>query len=166
MHIALVPSPPRPGPWPHFEGWQLPLPRANQHPPPARDTKFVALQAAYRQSGGIVRGDAMATRMSLTGRGGYVDLARRIVGGQLFSFHWHDSFWMPAFQFDPELLCQREGPRRVLDALRGSMDGWTLAHWYVKAHPALDGQRPLDLLECDLPAVLRVAHAAHLADVG
>jgi hypothetical protein len=165
MHTPPAPTTAPMPPW-QPRAWESGRAHANQHPPPTRDTEFVALQAAYRHSGGIVRGDAMATRMSLTGRGGYVDLARRIVGGQLFSFQWHDNFWMPAFQFDPELLCQREGPRRVLDTLQGALDGWALAHWYVQANPLLDGQRPLDLVDRELPRVLLAARAAHQAVLG
>jgi hypothetical protein len=125
----------------------------------ACDASFLALQSAYRAAGGLVRGDDLAVRLGLAGRGGYVDLARRIVVGELFSFHWHDSFWLPMFQFDPLALTLREAPRRVLDELRGGFDGWDLAHWHVQANEALGGQRPLDLLDTDLPAVLTAARA-------
>ena len=63
----------------------------------SRDADFMALQDAYRDRGGLARGDHLAARLSLAGRGGYVDLARRIVAGQLFSFRWHDSIWLPMF---------------------------------------------------------------------
>jgi Protein of unknown function (DUF2384) len=122
-----------------------------------RDADFVALQQAYRSTGGIGCGESMALRMSISGNGGYVDLARRIVAGKLFSFQWHDQFWLPLFQFDPLLLTQREAPRRVLDELHGALDGWAIAHWYVAPNTRLAGQRPLDLLDADLPAVLVAA---------
>lgn len=127
--------------------------------PSGRNIQFAALQEAYRTSGGIARGDALATRMSATGRGGYLDLARRIVAGQLFTFKWHDSFWLPMFQFDPELLAPQEGPRRVLDELRFALDGWAISHWYVQPNNRLSGHRPLDLLDSDLGGVLAAAHA-------
>ncbi len=125
-----------------------------------RDAEFVALQQAYRGAGGIGCGETISLRMSLSGNGGYVDLARRIVAGQLFSFQWHDQFWLPLFQFDPLLLTQREAPRRVLDELHGVLDGWAIAHWHVAPNTALAGQRPLDLLDTDLPAVMGAARAA------
>lgn len=125
-----------------------------------RDADFVALQEAYRSAGGIGCGESMALRMSLTGSGGYVDLARRIVAGQLFSFQWHDQFWLPMFQFDAVLLTQREAPRRVLDELHGVLDGWAIAHWHVAPNAGLAGRRPLDLLDTDLPAVMGAARAA------
>ena len=128
-----------------------------------RDNQFAALQAAYENRGGLARGDVLATRMSATGRGGYVDLARRIVARQLFSFQWRDSFWLPMFQFDRHLLTLREAPRRVLDELRAALDGWEIAHWYVQRCDGLDGRRPLDVLELDLDAVLAAARARAVA---
>ncbi len=130
------------------------------HPLPARDIEFVELQDAYRHSGGIARGESLAQRMSLVGPGGYVDLARRIVGGQLFSFHWHDDFWLPMFQFDLVRLVPREAPRGVLAELRGALDGWAIARWYITPNRGLDDRLPLDLLDRDLPAVLAAARGA------
>jgi len=129
---------------------------------PARDAEFVDLQDAYRRSGGIARGESLAQRMSQTHPGGYVDLARRIVGGQLFSFQWYDDFWLPLFQFDPVRLVPREAPRRVLAELRGALDGWALAHWFVTPQRRLDERLPLEVLDSDLPAVLAAARGARI----
>lgn len=131
--------------------------------PPWRDAQFVSLQDAYRSHGGLSRGDALADRMSLTGAGGYLDLARLIVGGQLFSFYWHQDFWLPLFQFDPQRLEPLEAPRRVLAALRGALDGWAIASWYATPAVALGGETPLARLDSDLPAVLALADAERLA---
>jgi hypothetical protein len=136
-----------------------PAPLPWQDAMPDSDADFIALQDAYRQTGGIARGDQLAMRMGQAGRGGYIDLARRIVAGQLFSFRWHDCFWVPMFQFDPDSLSLREPPRRVLDELRGVIDGWDLAHWYVRANDTLAGHQPLQLLDTELPAVLAAARA-------
>jgi hypothetical protein len=92
-----------------------------------------------------------------------VELARSILAGQLFSFHWHDSFWLPVFQFEPMPPVPRAGPRRVLDELHGSLDGWSIANWYVRARDDLCGRRPLDLLDSDLGAVLAAARAERAA---
>jgi len=137
------------------------FPRGSR-PLPARDAEFIELQDAYRRSGGLARGESLAQRMSLVGPGGYVDLARRIVSGQLFSFPWHDDFWLPMFQFDPVRLVPHEAPRRVLAELRGALDGWAIAHWYVTPHAALDERLPVDLLDTDLPAVLVAARCARI----
>lgn len=136
--------------------------RAGPFPPrglplPSLDTAFVELQEAFRASGGLARGESLAQRMSLVGPGGYIDLARRIVGGQLFSFQWHEDFWLPMFQFEPVRLTPREAPRRVLAELRGALDGWGIAQWYVTPLCQLAGRTPLAVLDSDLPALLAAA---------
>jgi len=131
--------------------------------PATGDSGFLALQAAYRGDGGIARGEDVAVLLSGCGGCGYVDLARSIVAGALFSFHWHETFWLPMFQFDPATMALREAPRRVLDELRGVFDGWDIAHWYVRANDALAGRRPIHLLETELPAVLTAARADRYA---
>jgi len=143
---ATRPSPFRPG-----------LPPSSCHALPSRDTEFVGLQDAYRRSGGLARGESLARRMSLLGPGGYVDLARRIVGGQVFSFQWHQDFWLPLFQFDAAQLVPRDASRRVLSELRGALDGWAVAHWYVRPDASLGERTPLEVLDTDLPAVLAAA---------
>jgi hypothetical protein len=94
------------------------MPACNGADDATRDAAFVALQAAYRGHGGIASGDSLAARLDRAGRGGYLDLARRIVAGDLFSFRWNDAFWVPLFQFDPVLLTLRAarstaGPSRT-----------------------------------------------------
>jgi hypothetical protein len=130
---------------------------------PGRDPQFIALQEAYRSRGGLVSGESLARRMSAAGTGGYVDLARRIVGGQVFSFQWHQDFWLPLFQFHPEDFTPLEAPRRVTRLLRDVLDGWAVARWYVTPSQALDGRSPLALLDADLPAVLAAAQAQRQA---
>jgi hypothetical protein len=124
----------------------------------ARYIAFATLQEAYRSRGGIATGDVLAARLSAAGRGGYIDLALRIVAGQLFTFKWHGRFWLPMFQFDPVTLSLQEGPRRVLNELHAALDGWSIAHWYVQPNARLGRQRPLDLLDSDLSGVLAAAH--------
>lgn len=132
----------------------------------AYDAAFVALQAAYRGHGGIARGDALVARLARAGRGGYVDLVRHLVAGELFSFHWHGNFWVPLFQFDPTLLTPLLAPRCVLDELHGVLAGWDIANWYVRPQPRLHGQCPLELLDSKLGAVLDAARAErHAAEV-
>ena len=156
MNFALVDvEPPR-------RDWHAPVRTSAgpaPHALPGGDAAYLALQTAYRGHGGIARGEALAGCLGRAGHGGYIDLARRLVGGELFSFQWHDAFWVPLFQFDPQLLTRRDAPRQVLDELRGVMDGWEIAHWYVRENASLDGRRPLDLLDTDLPAVLATARA-------
>ena len=139
---------------------ELDLDDANAMP---RDAAFVALQVAYRSRGGLASGEELAVSMSRTGGDGYVALARRLVAGQLFSFRWHDRFWVPRFQLHPVSMAPRAAPVAVLDELFGVFDGWSLAHWFVHRHDDLDGERPLDLLDTDLPAVLAAARTDRYA---
>lgn len=140
-------------------------PASGRSQAPTLDSAFVGLQTAYRASGGIADGEALVAILVRARRDRYVDLARRIAAGHLFSFRWRRSFWLPMFQLEPHQLTLREAPQRVLDELRGAMTGWRIAHWYVGANAALDGACPLDRLEPDLPAVLAAARAdRHIVD--
>lgn len=123
------------------------------------DAGFVGLQAAYRSKGGLVRAEALAACWSAAGAGGYIELARHIVAGQLFSLRWHDAVWLPLFQVDANTHTVREAPRQVLEAFQGALGGWDLARWFLRGQAVLGGGRPVDLLERDLPAVLAVARA-------
>jgi hypothetical protein len=145
-------------PRPAWDEW-LPNEAAARAAAVPRGTEFIALNDAYRGHGGISRGEVVATHMSAAGCGGYIDLARRIVAGQLFSFRWSDSFWLPVFQFERRGFGVLEAPRRVLEHFHGTLDGWTIAHWYVQPNRQLGGHRPLDLMAIDLPRVLGAAAA-------
>lgn len=130
-------------------------------PPPAAgcDVDFVGLQAAYRPHGGLVRAEALAACWSAAGAGGYIELARHIVAGRLFSLRWHDAVWLPLFQVDAGSHGVREASCQVLEVFQGALGGWDLARWFVRGQPLLDGARPVDLLAHDLPAVLAAAQA-------
>lgn len=128
-----------------------------------RDAAFVALRTAYRAHGGIAQGDSLAACLGSTGRGGYVDLTRHLVAGELFSFRWNQTFWLPLFQFEPGLLSLRAAPRRVLDELHGVLDGWAIANWFARPHEGLGRRRPLDLLDTELDRVLDAARAERSA---
>lgn len=129
----------------------------------AQGASFASLKKAYRGHGGIAQADFLATCLSRAGRGGCAELARHLGAGDLFSFHWQDSFWVPLFQFNPPLLSLRAAPHRVLEVLHGMLDGGAIASWYLRPHPDLLGQRPLDLLDTDLNAVLAVARTERRA---
>lgn len=145
--------------------WALPVQPA---PAPAalpwdRDAAFVALQQGYRASGGLLRSDAWTAAAGTDGRPLYIGVARQLVAGQLFSFRWHDSIWLPRFQFSPDGRALRDAPLQVLAELGGVFDGWDLAGWYVADNGGLGDRRPIDLLDSDLPAVLATARADRFA---
>ena len=164
MPITLANAPSFKLDWHRHAAWAVPA-RAQPEagPPlagePGGDADFVALQEAYRPYGGLVRAEALAACMTSAGAGGYVALARALVGGQLFSFEWHHAIWLPLFQLDAGTLAPRAAPQRVLDELREVLDGWALARWHVQPHAALGGRCPLDLPAQALPEVLAAARA-------
>lgn len=136
-------------------GW----PRAEAHAYACEpnDRDFVALQAGLRPSGGLARGDDLALCLGHGQSGGHARLARMMVAGQVFSFAWLDTCWLPMFQFDPADLGPRPEPLAVLRELVEVLDGWSLAVWFVQPNQCLDSRSPLALLHSDLPAVLQAA---------
>lgn len=121
------------------------------------DTAFVSLLKAYRPSGGLAHGDELAARLHIDGGGGYARLARWIVGRQVFSFAWHEQFWLPMFQFNAADMTLHSGLRPVLAELAPVMDGQALAHWFVQPNDALQGQTPVSMWSTDGPEVFQAA---------
>ena len=130
------------------------------------DDEFVFLQQAYRPSGGLAHGDELATRLHVDGAGGYARLARWIVGRHVFSFAWHEHFWLPMFQFDPHELTPRPGLRLVLAELADVMDGRALADWFALPSGMLNGRSPADMWARQGPAVQQAARLQRCAITG
>ena len=124
---------------------------------PMPDDDFVFLQQTYRPSGGLANGDELATRLNVGGAGGFARLARWIVGRQLFSFAWHDRFWLPMFQFEVLELVPRPGLHAVLAELVDVMDGRALADWFAQPNDLLNGSSPAARLVSHGPAVQQAA---------
>lgn len=120
---------------------------------------FRALCSAFRNSGGMLRGDDLARLLEDHRCGDFVSLARFITRHEIFSFEWRDTVWVPMFQFNLRNLSIRPGPQRVLAELGGALDGWALAFWFSRPNAWLRGGRPVDLLDADLGHVLRAARA-------
>lgn len=151
----------------------------------ASDHGFVALQAAYRSSGGIARcseisrlwaadrrqglhlagGTTVRAAVAANDRPGPagVDPPCRLEGliacGQVFSFHWHDGFWVPLFQLDRRLQAARPGLVQVLAELGGVLDGWELAVWFVWPNARLGGHLPIEHFASHWPDVVNAARA-------
>jgi hypothetical protein len=130
------------------------------------DHLFAAMRTAYRPTGGVARGEDLAGWMAVRQRGDYACLARLIVSGEVFSFEWNDSFWVPMFQFDPVDLTIQPGPRQVVNEMHGDCDGWTLAVWFAEPNGWLNDRAPVDLVATDLPAVLNAARADRFVETG
>ena len=106
-----------------------------------------------------MRCDQLAALLARQPGGSSLGLDLAITAGQVFSFHWHDSAWVPMFQFDPATLARRPAAAQVLAELAESLDGWDLAGWFARPNDWLAQQRPLDLLDRALPEVLQAARA-------
>ena len=102
---------------------------------------FVALLKAFRASGGAA------------------SLPKLILAGEIFGFTWCANLWRPMFQFAPDDLSVRPGPRRVRDVLPSSWTPWALAAWFASPSLFLDDQCPADVLEVNLVATLDAARS-------
>jgi hypothetical protein len=127
---------------------------------------FVAMQVAFRASGGLARGDDLVRWLQGHSNGDVASLARLIVTAELFSFEWRDTFWVPMFQFDLDDLSIKRGPRKVLTELATEFDSWNLAVWFAQPNSWLNNARPVDQLDHNLAAVLRAAHSDRLIAAG
>ena len=119
------------------------------------DQEFGAMRAAYAATGGTACGDDVAQLMQDHQSGNCASLARLIVSGAVFGFEWHQTFWIPMFQFELRDLSVMPGPQQVLAELATEFDGWTLAVWFSQPNTGLNGSRPVDLLDSDLPPSLK-----------
>lgn len=145
---------------------------ASRMPPQAStepcDHDFAMLRKAYRASGGIARGDDLARFLSEHHSGDFVSLAMLILEGDLFAFQWQQTFWVPMFQFDLSDLSVKPNPNagQVLTELAGEFDGWALALWFAEPNHWLQGARPVDVLNANLPDVLQAARTDRFIAAG
>jgi hypothetical protein len=121
------------------------------------DAGLAAMRSAYRATGGVACGDDLTRLASVYPHLEVAYLARRVAAGEVFGFNWRHSLWIPMFQFDLRDLSIRTGPRRVIEVLAPTLDGWTMAAWFIRANARLNERRPVDLLDSDLEAVLDAA---------
>lgn len=136
-------------------------------PPPSmlqrRDRDFIGLLSAYSEHAGLARGAFLSHVWPQRAGGDGSSLKSLIVSSQVFSFDWHDGYWVPLFQFEPRSRTVRAASRAVLAELGTVLDGWALAFWFVSPHAWLGGERPVDLLDERLDDVLAAARADRYA---
>jgi hypothetical protein len=116
-----------------------------------------AMRAAYRATGGTVRADDLACWLQNHQCGDVVSLGKLIEMGEVFSFEWHDTFWVPLFQFDLRDMSIKPGPRKVIAELVPVFANWTIALWLTQPTYWLRGRKPIDVLGSDLAAVIEAA---------
>jgi hypothetical protein len=121
----------------------------------------MSLLDAYRPHGGLSRIDVLPAggRFCCDGQNRLVkDLLH---DGDIFGFPWHDSFWIPLFQFDMPSLSIETKPKLVTSSLGYGLDGWTLASWFVEPNALLECHSPIQCLGSRLSDVLYAARANH-----
>lgn len=126
---------------------------------------FAAVMAAFRGTGGTARGGDVGRLLEDYGLGNFIGLARLISSGAVFGFEWRSTLWIPMFQFDLRDLSVRPAARSVLAELGEGFDGWQRAVWFSQPNGRLHGQRPMDVIETNLPAVLSAARADRFVSV-
>lgn len=125
---------------------------------------FIALLEAFRATGGTVPGEIVGRLLEEHQVGTAVSLAKLIYTGQVFGFEWRASLWIPMFQFGADDLGLKIGAQRVRAELPSLWSGWTLASWFAEANVRLEGCSPVDMLDSDLDAVMRVARSLESVD--
>jgi hypothetical protein len=118
---------------------------------------FIAMLEAYRSTGGLAPGNFLCRSLQAHQRGDLGHLARLIVDRRLFVLDWRGDSWIPMFQFDRQDLCCKPGPALVRAELEGIASGWAVAAWFAEPNALLEGRRPVNLVELDLPHVLHAA---------
>lgn len=127
---------------------------------------FNLMRAAYSPSGGIARSGDLARLVEDLRCDDYTSLVRLVVSRRVFGFEWQQEFWVPMFQFELRDLSLKSRQLPVLDELVGIFDGWSLAAWFAAPNAWIACQRPVNLLDTDLPAVLAAARADRFVATG
>ena len=127
---------------------------------------FVALLAAYRPTGGVVRADDLSRYVRSDEPGHLTNLARRLVSGAILSFSWRQTLWVPLFQFEARSSSIRPAVARVMDELQGAFDCWELAVWFVQPNSSLKELLPLDLLGKQDDELLQAARIDRFVAMG
>ncbi|MEO7129471.1 MAG: hypothetical protein ABI040_11525 [Rhodoferax sp.] len=118
---------------------------------------FVAMRATYRISGGMLRAENLAQLLEAHSRKGASSLDNLLASRAVYGFHWHESMWIPMFQFDPDKLSVNHPASRVREALGPDFDDWSLASWFTRKNPKLENRRPVDLLKTGYPELMQAA---------
>jgi hypothetical protein len=121
---------------------------------------FVALCAAYAPFGGVACGEDLGRLLAdFRPRLAEPSLARLMADKEVFFFRWRNAAWLPLAQFRLRDLTIDDSMWQASHELGEHHDGWETAAWFVCPNDWLHGQRPVDLVDRDLDAVLQAARA-------
>ena len=126
----------------------------------------LGLMDAFRATGGVVSGDALAMQLRRRLDQPLSLLARWIVKRQVLSFECHSQTLLPMFQFDPSGLTVHPGLRPVMAELIDVFDERELVDWFATPSCWLSGASPVAVFADDVPAVLRAARADRFVATG
>jgi hypothetical protein len=132
----------------------------------ARSSQFVAMLPAFRSSGGLATSAEIGDRVARRRPDGLSELSRQIAAGDLISFEWNDSRWLPMFQFDLLTMEMDDGARAVARELASFLDGWEITTWFAAPHAALRGALPVDTLKKNLIATIDAARLDRYVALG
>ena len=124
---------------------------------------FISMLEAYRATGGLAPGNFLCQALQEHQRGDFNHLASLIVDRRIFALDWRGDSWIPMFQFNVEDLSCKPAPAQVRAELEGLASGWTIAAWFAQPNPLLEGRRPVNLIEADLPHVLHAARCRSMS---
>jgi hypothetical protein len=122
--------------------------------------QYFAMAQVYRRTGGWLSGDDLAMRLRKRSTQPLSLVARWIVARDVVCFRWQSQTWLPSFQFDPKDMSPRREVSGVIEELAGALEDWELALWFCQPNPWLDNAMPVDVIDCDAPAVLNAARVA------
>ncbi len=120
---------------------------------------FIAMLSAFRASGGTAPGSIVCHLLDDRPDGDASSLAQLVHSDQVFGFPWRGSLWIPMFQFNAGDLSIKTGPQQVRAALPSLPSGWGVAAWFASPNATLHGQRPVDLVDVNLDAVMHAARS-------
>jgi len=127
---------------------------------------FAALALAYQSSGGIFRAEDLVRLAALGDGKDRAKLIGSITSGQILSFQWRQSYWVPIFQFEIGGTVQKNSARQVILELDDTFDDWEKVVWFVQPNVWLAGAKPLELIERQLPEVMHAARADRFVAAG
>lgn len=121
------------------------------------------LLSAFRSTGGVITGDALATLLRNRWDQPISVVARWIVDRQVVHFTAESQLMLPLFQFDLKNHVVLPSVGRVIAQLSDGFDDQELAQWFGKSNCWLHGASPAEAMAEDFSAVLEAARADRFA---
>jgi hypothetical protein len=128
-------------------------------PASSAEQQFIAMERKFGATGGMVRGDDLASLMHGQCEQPVSVVARWIVERHVVNFTWRCETLLPLFQLEPHSLALRPSVVHTIQELRDVFDDWEMALWFAEPNTWLRGAAPVDLIRDHETAVLGAARA-------